>query len=181
MLSTSLFFWVFKYAFLRHRVSVSLKWRKNISKTFPINQNTVSIFRFKIKHQEFIKWTQEAPSHTWNISLTFLWYISWKSCTLILRKRIWKLKGNYYLSYLAKCRTLDKLIYVPYASAEDTGEMGLIPVLGISPGEGNGNPRQYSYLEYSMDRRACWVADHGTQSRTQLSEGAGIHTFILFK
>ena len=117
MLSTSLFFWVFQYAFLRHRVSVSLKWRKNISKTFPINQNTVSIFRFKIKHQEFIKWTQEAPSHTWNISLTFLWYISWKSCTLILRKRIWKLKGNYYLSYLAKCRTLDKLIYVPYIRA----------------------------------------------------------------
>ena len=31
-------------------------------------------------------------------------------------------------------------------------ELGLIPVLGRSPGEGNGNPLQYSSLENSMDR-----------------------------
>ena len=31
---------------------------------------------------------------------------------------------------------------------------GSIPGLGISPGEGNGNPLQYSYLENSMDRGA---------------------------
>ena len=37
------------------------------------------------------------------------------------------------------------------------GDMGLIPELGRSPGEGNGNPLQYSYLENSMDRGA-WRA-----------------------
>ena len=32
------------------------------------------------------------------------------------------------------------------------GDLGLIPGLGKSPGEGNGNPLQYSCLEKSMDR-----------------------------
>ena len=35
--------------------------------------------------------------------------------------------------------------------------MGLIPVSGRSPGEGNGNPLQYSCLENPMDRGA-WQA-----------------------
>ena len=34
------------------------------------------------------------------------------------------------------------------------GDLGSIPGLGRSPGEGNGNPLQYSCLENSMDRRA---------------------------
>ena len=38
-------------------------------------------------------------------------------------------------------------------SAEDPG---LIPGLGRSPGEGNGNPLQYSCLENSKDRGAWW-------------------------
>ena len=32
------------------------------------------------------------------------------------------------------------------------GDMGLIPGSGRSPGVGNGNPLQYSYLENSIDR-----------------------------
>ena len=38
------------------------------------------------------------------------------------------------------------------------GELGLIPGLGRSPGEGNGNLLQYSCLENSMDRGA-WQAE----------------------
>ena len=37
-------------------------------------------------------------------------------------------------------------------SACNVGELGSIPGLGRSPGEGNGNPLQYSYLENFMDR-----------------------------
>ena len=37
------------------------------------------------------------------------------------------------------------------ASACSVGDLGSIPWLGRSPGEGNGNPRQYSCLENSMD------------------------------
>ena len=41
--------------------------------------------------------------------------------------------------------------------AGDAGDAGSILGLGRSPGEGNGNPRQYSCLENSMDRGA-WQA-----------------------
>ena len=37
------------------------------------------------------------------------------------------------------------------ASAWNAGELGSIPGLGRSPGERNGNPLQYSYLENPMD------------------------------
>ena len=40
------------------------------------------------------------------------------------------------------------------ASACNGGDLGLIPVSGRSPGEGNGNPPQYSCPENSMNRRA---------------------------
>ena len=40
---------------------------------------------------------------------------------------------------------------------DNTRDVGLIPGSGISSGEGNGNPLQYSYLENSMDREA-WRA-----------------------
>ena len=39
-------------------------------------------------------------------------------------------------------------------SAYNAGDPGSIPGLGRSPGEGNGNPLQYSYLENPMDREA---------------------------
>ena len=40
------------------------------------------------------------------------------------------------------------------ASAYNAGDLGSIPGSGRSPGEGNGNPLQYSCLENPMDRRA---------------------------
>ena len=40
------------------------------------------------------------------------------------------------------------------ASACNAGDLGLIPGSGRSPGEGNGNPLQYSCLENPMDRKA---------------------------
>ena len=43
----------------------------------------------------------------------------------------------------------------------NAGDMGSIPGLGISPGEGNANPLQYSCLENPMDRRAWWAIVHG--------------------
>ena len=39
----------------------------------------------------------------------------------------------------------------------NAGEMNLIPGSGRSPGEGNGNPFQYSCLGNSMDRGAWWA------------------------
>ena len=55
-------------------------------------------------------------------------------------------------------------------SACNAGDLGLIPGLGRSPGEGNGNPLQDSCLENPMDRRAGQAIIHGTaKSQARLS------------
>ena len=46
-------------------------------------------------------------------------------------------------------------------SASNAGDLGSIPGSGRSPGEGNGNPLQYSCLENPMDRGAWWAIVHG--------------------
>ena len=53
----------------------------------------------------------------------------------------------------------------------NAGDVGSTPGSGRSPGEGHGNPLQYSCLENPMDRGTCQPTVHGvTKSRTQLSE-----------
>ena len=46
----------------------------------------------------------------------------------------------------------------PPAIEGDTRDIGSIPELRRSPGEGNGNPLQYSCLGNSIDRGSCWAA-----------------------
>ena len=46
-------------------------------------------------------------------------------------------------------------------SACSAGDPGSVSGLGRSPGEGNGNPLQYSCLENPMDRRAWRATVHG--------------------
>ena len=55
----------------------------------------------------------------------------------------------------------------PPANAGVARNVGSIPGLRRSPGEGNGNPLQYSFLENSMDRGAWQGTVHGVaKSRT---------------
>ena len=55
------------------------------------------------------------------------------------------------------------------ANAGDVRDTGLIPGLGRSPGEGNGNPLQFSCLENPMDRGAWWATVHRVaKSQTRL-------------
>ena len=57
------------------------------------------------------------------------------------------------------------------ASACSAGDLGSIPELGRSPGEGNGSPLQYSCLENPMDGGAWWATVQGVaESQTQLSD-----------
>ena len=59
----------------------------------------------------------------------------------------------------------------PPANAGDLGDAGSIPGLGRSPGEGHGNPLQYSCLENPMDRGAWWATVHSVaKSQTGLSD-----------
>ena len=57
------------------------------------------------------------------------------------------------------------------------GDMSLIPELRRSPGEGNGNPLQYSYLENLMDRGAWRTIVHGVPEELNMTEGL-THTMI---
>ena len=57
----------------------------------------------------------------------------------------------------------------PPADAGDIREVGMIPGLGRSPGEGHGNLPQYSFMENPKDRGASWATVHRVaKSQTQL-------------
>ena len=62
------------------------------------------------------------------------------------------------------------------ASACNAGDPSLIPGSGRSPGEGNGNPLQYSFLENSMDGGAWWATVHGAAESDTTKQ---LH-FVLF-
>jgi len=51
----------------------------------------------------------------------------------------------------------------------NAGDMDPVPGLGRSPGEGNGNPVQYSCLENSMDRGAWWATVHGVTKESEMT------------
>ena len=57
----------------------------------------------------------------------------------------------------------------------NTEDQGSIPGLGRSPGEGNGNPHQYSCLENSKDRRAWWGTVHGGHKELDMTEQLTLH------
>ena len=56
------------------------------------------------------------------------------------------------------------------AKAEDAKDVDLIPGLGRSPGEGNGNPLQYSCLENSTDRGDWWAITHAGHKESDMTE-----------
>ena len=72
-----------------------------------------------------------------------------------------------YVSRLTACEDLNNFSrYLPFLVAQSksacsAGELSLIPGLGTSPGEGNGNSLQYSCLQNSMDRGAWQASVHG--------------------
>ena len=65
---------------------------------------------------------------------------------------------------------IGSMVSNPSANAGDVRDMGSVPWSGRYPGEGNGNPLQYSCLENPMDGGAWRATVHGfAQSCTQLS------------
>ena len=65
-------------------------------------------------------------------------------------------------------------------SACNARDLGSIPGWGRSPGEGNGNPLQYSCPENPVDRGAWCVTVHGVaKSRTRLSDKTHNQFFIF--
>ena len=79
-----------------------------------------------------------------------------------------------FIEFVSLLLLLYVLVFWPQevkTSAWNAGDLGLIPGSGRSPGEGNGNPLQYSCLENPMDGGAWWATVHGVaKSRTQQSD-----------
>ena len=67
------------------------------------------------------------------------------------------------ISTLSDIRTSQMVLVVKnlLANAGDTRDTGSVPRLGRSPGEGNGNPLQYSCIGNPMDRGAWRPTVHG--------------------
>ena len=62
-------------------------------------------------------------------------------------------------------------LWMVFPSAFHVGDSGSLPGSERLPGEGNGNPLQYSCLENPMDRGAWWATVRGVaKSWTQLSD-----------
>ena len=59
----------------------------------------------------------------------------------------------------------DAVVEIPYL-----GDLGSIPGWGRCPGEGNGNPLQYSCLGYPMDRGTLWATVHGVSKESDTTE-----------
>ena len=64
----------------------------------------------------------------------------------------------------------DSVVQSLPTNAGDTGDAGLVAGSGGAPGEGNGNPLQFSCLENSTERGDWWATVHGVaKSQTQWS------------
>ena len=75
------------------------------------------------------------------------------------------------MPYFFKGSSSGLMVKNPPANARDIRDTGYIPGSGRSPGEGNGNPLQYSCLGNSMDRGAWQATVHRvTKSKTGLGD-----------
>ena len=69
----------------------------------------------------------------------------------------------------------------PPANARDAKDAASIPGLRKSPGEGNGNPFQYSYLQNPTDRGAWRATVHRVTKRWIQLKGLSTHTHMYSK
>ena len=65
------------------------------------------------------------------------------------------------------------------ASASNAGDLGSIPGSGRSPGEGNGNPLQYSCLENPMDKGSLVGYSPQGHKESDMTEGLHFHFVCL--
>ena len=66
-------------------------------------------------------------------------------------------------------------------SACDEGDLGFIPESRRSPGEGNGNPLQYSCLENSVDGGVLWATVHGGSKESDTTEQLTLRFAFAFE
>ena len=133
---------------------------------------------FSGRIKPFLIYTLQHATYTLDIVLTCL-YVSIfypnkaPSTTTTLPPRQRAISCAFFIIIIRLCILCiwaSQVVKNPPANAGDARDVGSIPGLGRSSGEGNGNPFQYSRLENPTDRGAWQVAVHGvTKSQTLLS------------
>ena len=93
----------------------------------------------------------------------------------------WKIDHGFYnslviviIQFLRWLRGEESACY----AGDVAGAEGSIPASGRSPGEGNGNPLQYSCLGNPMDRGAWWTTIHGAAKRHDWTYTASISMIL---
>ena len=93
------------------------------------------------------------------------YYEHWGICVFFF------LPFNFILDYTWLASQVGLVVKNLPTNAGDIREAGSIPGSGRSPGEGHGQPLQYSCQENPIERRAWWAIVHGfAQSRTWLKQ-----------
>ena len=111
----------------------------------------------------------------WKLSVTItFWRIQSTSLLIYIWIHIQQI-SKFWINELLQVYKCQLLLGFPGGSdgkesACNAGDLGLIPGFGRSSGKGNAYSLQYSCLENSMDREACWATVHGVaKSWTWLS------------
>ena len=114
--------------------------------------------------------------------ITYMWNLKYDTIELIYktetgsqRSDLWLPRGrdggkrlDWELA-VSRCKLAIPHSSVSKESTRNAGDPGSIPGSGRSPGEGHGNPLQYSCLENPMDRGAWQYSLWGHKSQTRLS------------
>ena len=131
----------------------------------PLAWYIISNYRGKIirhtKRQKGNKNLQPSPPHNLkrqNKHLNQTWQVCWNYYT-----------ENFKLGFIWGCRGASDS-KESACNATNIGDVGSIPRLGRSPGEGHGNPLQYSFWENPMDRRVWWAMVHGGSTELDMTE-----------
>ena len=118
-----------------------------------------------------LSWEEPLEKEMATHSTILAWRIPWTESTVVwwttvhgvaesdTTKRLTHTHTHTHTQYRAS--QVELVVKNPPANAGDIRDMSSIPGWGRYPGEGNGNPLQYSCLENSMDRGAWWLQSMG--------------------
>ena len=90
----------------------------------------------------------------------------------------WGHKESYMTEQLSLSLQVTLVVKNSLANAGDLRDTVSIPGLGRSPGEGHGNPLQFSCLENPLDKGACWATSMHSQGQTRLKQLTTLHTHL---